>query len=80
MSVTVIGWFGAAAISLLAISATAPASMSSCGAAILLTIWRWVAESIRVIVIELASRALVVTALSARPPEDSPVSRTAIRS
>ena len=61
-------------------SATASAVMSSCGVAIPLTVWRWGAESVRVMVVDEESRVLLVTALSARPPEDWPVSRTAMRS
>ena len=79
-SVTVIGWSGAASIPLPVRSVTAPASMSSWGEVILWTVWRWMSESVRVIVIESASRALVVISSSERPPEDSPVSRMAIRS
>ena len=78
--VTVMLWSGAAAISLPAVSATAPASMSSCGVVISLTAVLWGAESVRVMVIDDGSTVRVVTSSSERPPEDSPVSRTAIRS
>ena len=78
--ITVMPWSGAADIPLPAISATAPASMSNSGLAIPLTVWCWAAESVRVIVVELAFRVLVVTSPSKRPPEDWPASRTAIRS
>ena len=73
-------WSGAADIPLLDRSETAPAPMSSCGAAMPLTVWRWAVESVRVMVVDEESKVLLATALSARPPEDSPVSRTAIRS
>ena len=80
-SMMVISWSGAANMPLPAISVTAPAPMSSCGAAMSLIIWRWAAESVRVIIVaESASRALVVTASRTRPPEDRPASRTIMRS
>ena len=80
-STTVMSRSGAADMPLPAISVTAPAPMSSCGAAIPLTTWRWASESIRVIIVaESASRVLEVTASRTRPPEDRPASRTAMRS
>ena len=63
-----------------AVSATAPASMSSCGEAMPLTVVLWGAESVRVMVVDEESTVLVATSSSERPPEDSPVSRTVIRS
>ena len=63
-----------------AILVTAPAPMSSSGWFIALIIWRWAAESVRVIVVELASKVLVAISSRVRPPVDRPVSRTAIRS
>ena len=77
---TVTGRFGVAHMPLPSISATAPASMSSCGAAMLLTVWRWPAESVRVMVAEEGSTVLVATSSSERPPEDSSVSRICMRS
>ena len=79
-SITIMDESGAADMPLPAISATAPISMSSCGAAIPLIIWCWASESVRVIVVEFASRVLEVTPSRVRPPVDRPASRTAIRS
>ena len=76
-SMTVMDWSGAASIPLPAISATASAPMSSCGVAIPLTVVLWVAESVRVMVVE-ESTVRVVTSPSERPPVDSPASRTAM--
>ena len=78
--ITVMDRSGAAAISLPAVSEMAPASMSSCGVFISLTVVLWGAESVRVMVIDDGSTVLVVTSSSESPPEDWPVSRTAIRS
>ena len=63
-----------------AISETAPAPMSSCGAVIPLTVVLWAVESVTVITVDEESRVLLATASSAKPPEDRPVSRTAMRS
>ena len=63
-----------------AISVMAPASMSSCGVAIPLSVWRWAAESVRVMVADEESTVRVVTSSSEMPPEDWPVSRTCRRS
>ena len=71
---------GAANMPLPAISVTAPAPMSSCGAAIPLTVVLWAAESERVMVADEESTVLVATSSSERPPEDRPASRTAMRS
>ena len=68
-SMTVTGWSGESTIPLPVRSVTAPVSMSSCGAAILLTIWLWVVESVTVMVVYEGSKVLLVMASSARPPK-----------
>ena len=75
-SMTVMCWSGAADMPLLDRSATASAVMSSCGAAIPLTVPRCASE--RVSVVEEESTARVVTSPSERPPVEWPASRTAI--
>ena len=79
-SMTVICWSGASNMPLLDASATASAVMSSCGAVIPLTVVLWAASRVAVNTVEEESRVFLETALSARPPVEWPVSRTAMRS
>ena len=79
-SMIVMCWSGAADMPLPATSVTAPIPMSSCGAAIPLTVVLWAVESVTVNTVDEDSRVLLATASRARPPEDRPVSRTAMRS
>ena len=79
-SITVMFWFGVAAIWFCPMSETAPASMSSCGWFIALTCWRWSSERNRVKVVFGESMAPAVTSPRERPPMAWPSGRTCIRS